>query len=37
LKTQKGFYEYGGDAEQAVKRERDRRLYARLRLFKKER
>jgi 3-hydroxybutyryl-CoA dehydrogenase len=36
LKAKKGFYDYGGDAEQSVKRQRDRRLYARLRLFQGE-
>jgi 3-hydroxybutyryl-CoA dehydrogenase len=37
LKTQKGFYEYKGRADEAMKRERDRKLYARLRLFREER
>jgi 3-hydroxybutyryl-CoA dehydrogenase len=36
LKTQKGFYEYKGGADEATKRERDRKLYARLRLFREE-
>jgi 3-hydroxybutyryl-CoA dehydrogenase len=36
LKTQSGFYEYKEDAVEAMKRERDRKLYARLRLFREE-
>lgn len=37
LKTQKGFYEYKEGVAEAMKRERDRKLYARLRLFREER
>jgi 3-hydroxybutyryl-CoA dehydrogenase len=36
LKTQKGFYEYKEGAAEAMKRERDRKLYGRLRLFREE-
>ena len=36
LKRQNGFYEYGGDAAESLRRERDRKLYARLRLFQDE-
>jgi 3-hydroxybutyryl-CoA dehydrogenase len=36
LKTGLGFYEYGQEAAEAMKRERDRKLYARLRLFREE-
>jgi 3-hydroxyacyl-CoA dehydrogenase len=36
LKTQSGFYEYKEGAVEAMKRERDRKLYARLRLFREE-
>jgi 3-hydroxybutyryl-CoA dehydrogenase len=37
LKSQSGFYEYGPGAVEAMKRERDRRLFGRLRLFREER
>ena len=36
LKTRSGFYEYKEDAVEAMKRERDRKLYARLRLSREE-
>ena len=36
LKTGRGFYEYGQGAVDAMKRERDRKLYSRLRLFREE-
>jgi len=36
LKTQRGFYEYGEGAVDKIKRERDRKLYRRLRLFQEE-
>ncbi len=36
LKTSRGFYEYKDRAAEAMKRERDRKLYARLRLFREE-
>jgi len=36
LKTNRGFYEYKQGAAEAMKRERDRKLYARLRLFREE-
>lgn len=36
LKTQSGFYEYKEDAVEAMKKERDRKLYARLRLLREE-
>lgn len=36
LKTGKGFYDYGSGAAEALKRERDRKFYARLSLFRKE-
>ena len=36
LKAQSGFYEYKEGAVEAMKRERDRKLYARLRLFREE-
>ena len=36
LKTNHGFYEYKEGAVEAMKRERDRKLYARLRLFREE-
>jgi len=36
LKTQSGFYQYKEGAVEAMKRERDRKLYARLRLFREE-
>ncbi len=36
LKNQKGFYTYGGDATQTIKRNRDRKLFERLRLFREE-
>ena len=36
LKTSRGFYEYKQGAAEAMKRERDRKLYARLRLFREE-
>jgi 3-hydroxybutyryl-CoA dehydrogenase len=36
LKNQKGFYAYGGDAAQTIKRSRDRKLFERLRLFQNE-
>jgi 3-hydroxybutyryl-CoA dehydrogenase len=36
LKTNYGFYEYKEGAAGAIKRERDRKLYARLRLFREE-
>ena len=36
LKSQRGFYDYAQGAGDAMKRERDRRLFARLRLFRKE-
>jgi 3-hydroxybutyryl-CoA dehydrogenase len=36
LKTGHGFYEYKQGAAEAMKRERDRKLYARLRLFREE-
>jgi 3-hydroxybutyryl-CoA dehydrogenase len=36
LKTHSGFYEYKKGGVEAMKRERDRKLYARLRLFREE-
>jgi 3-hydroxybutyryl-CoA dehydrogenase len=36
LKTQKGFYEYKEGASDVIKRDRDRKFYARLRLFREE-
>jgi 3-hydroxyacyl-CoA dehydrogenase len=36
LKSSGGFYDYGPGAADVVRRERDRRFYARLELFKKE-
>jgi 3-hydroxyacyl-CoA dehydrogenase len=36
LKTSHGFYEYKEGAAERMKRERDRKLYARLRLFREE-
>jgi 3-hydroxybutyryl-CoA dehydrogenase len=36
LKTSRGFYEYKEGAADTMKRERDRKLYARLRLFREE-
>ena len=36
LKTGLGFYEYSQGAAEAMKRERDRKLYARLRVFREE-
>lgn len=36
LKSGLGFYEYGQGAAEAMKRERDRKLYARLRVFREE-
>jgi len=36
LKTQEGFYEYRDGGEKALRRERDRKFYARLRLFRDE-
>ena len=36
LKTGHGFYEYKQGAAEAMKRERDRKLFARLRLFREE-
>jgi 3-hydroxybutyryl-CoA dehydrogenase len=36
LKAQKGFYEYKEGAAEAMKRQRDRKFYARLRLFREE-
>ncbi|OGP87725.1 MAG: hypothetical protein A2156_13710 [Deltaproteobacteria bacterium RBG_16_48_10] len=36
LKTNHGFYEYKKGAAEAMKRERDKKLYARLRLFREE-
>ena len=36
LKTQAGFYDYKEGAVDAMKRERDRKLYRRLRLFREE-
>ena len=36
LKTSDGFYEYGPGAADAMRRDRDRKFYARLELFKKE-
>jgi 3-hydroxybutyryl-CoA dehydrogenase len=36
LKTQKGFYDYKDGAADVIKRERDRKFYARLRLFREE-
>ncbi len=36
LKTRSGFYEYKEDAVKAMKKERDRKLYARLHLFREE-
>ncbi len=36
LKTGLGFYEYKQGAAEAMKRERDRKLYARLRVFREE-
>ena len=36
LKSASGFYEYGADAADTVRRERDRKLYARLQLVSEE-
>ena len=36
LKSQGGFYDYEGGAAETLKRERDRKLYARRRLFLEE-
>jgi len=36
LKSQHGFYEYKQETGETMKRERDRRLFARLRLFREE-
>ena len=36
LKTNTGFYEYGEGAVDALKRDRDRKFYGRLRLFREE-
>ncbi len=36
LKNGKGFYEYGPDAATRVRRERDRKLYERLKIFEAE-
>jgi 3-hydroxybutyryl-CoA dehydrogenase len=36
LKTGKGFYDYGEGAVETMKRQRDKRLYARLRLVRQE-
>lgn len=36
LKTGLGFYEYGQGTAEVIKRERDRKLYARLRVFREE-
>ena len=36
LKNQSGFYKYEGDAAETLKRERDRKLYARRRIFMDE-
>ncbi len=36
LKSQGGFYEYKEGADEALKRQRDRKLYSRLRLFREE-
>jgi 3-hydroxybutyryl-CoA dehydrogenase len=36
LKSEKGFYDYKDGAAQALKRKRDRRLFARLKIFKDE-
>lgn len=36
LKTGEGFYQYSPDAAEEIKRERDRRLYNRLRILKNE-
>ncbi len=36
LKTGRGFYEYKQGAVEAMKRDRDRKLYSRLRLFREE-
>ena len=36
LKTSAGFYNYGPGAADAMRRDRDRKFYARLKLFKKE-
>ena len=36
LKTNSGFYEYKEGAAETMKRERDRKLYARLRVFREE-
>jgi len=36
VKSQRGFYEYKEGAAEALKRERDKRLYRRLRLFREE-
>ncbi len=36
LKSQHGFYEYKEGAAEAMKRERDKKLYSRLRLFREE-
>ncbi len=37
LKTSRGFYDYGHGAADAVRRERDRKFYARLQLVRRER
>jgi len=36
LKSEKGFYDHEGGAAEALKRKRDSRLYARLKIFKDE-
>jgi 3-hydroxybutyryl-CoA dehydrogenase len=36
LKSEKGFYDYEDGAAEALKRKRDRRLYARLKIFRDE-
>jgi 3-hydroxybutyryl-CoA dehydrogenase len=36
LKNGKGFYEYGADAASRIRRERDKKLYARLKIFAEE-
>jgi 3-hydroxybutyryl-CoA dehydrogenase len=36
LKNGKGFYEYGTDAASGIRRERDKKLYARLKIFAEE-
>ena len=37
LKTEKGFYDYGAGAADVLRRERDRKFYARLKLLRQER